>query len=776
MALNSNVTSRMSLKILSVAQYQCLMNRALCLIFFVSYVNIFAPSAQAGSITTNEYEKLTGSLAYRSPCTVPDINSKSYEWLNFVQGIQLELNIDRYLRNIFKKVKEKSRAASINLITGNEHKYYATRVHLKNIGCSFDGKYRLTGDLLDHVGAGRGVENAIPHSIKIKLRDGRIGNITKFKLFVPKTRRGRAEVFNVLLHKELGFVAPRTALIAVQIGGQEFNAIFQEDLSKELLEYNKFHEALIIEGDEGYAPLSNPKIVNGSFIKSDYFAKIGADVLDDLGSLYQKTSQAAFENADKSSTLQTDPPLDITLLAKKHKARFQMFHLLNFGLHSADGLSRDDHRIFYDHIGRNYHPIYYDGHAGVTKPGLSDVNFEVDSVVKKELLNRLQNIDIQSFKFSLFKHGAKYSKQEIKSVLERAVHFISSVNKSTNESSTNSDFTISKDFVERGVELLRRKNDALVNDTLKIRWRRDSQNLSECEFVGDDVDCKLINAFNDAGHRMSFEPQNLSNGIFLYSRKTEGDTQELSYVSSLRRKGIPGTSAKIEYTEGISVHFSPNKKTVHIKDSTSETRGGQVRIFGGVLKDWNFIVLPKVLSYDGMTGTRVSNLGYTGCLTFNDIELFDVSIEVRDTHCEDGVHFTRVRGNIKYLLVHNSAFDGLDADFSNLTFDRMLIKNAGNDCIDFSGGNYLVRSALLENCGDKGVSAGEESIVSLNDVKIANALVAIVAKDSSYLTGKEIIAKNVRLCSAAYRKKQEFGTGINKLDSFYCSTDTFYQQ
>ena len=70
----------------------------------------------------------------------------------------------------------------------------------------------------------------------VELLDGHINSITRFKLFLPKSRNGKNEIFVTSLLKELGFLAPRTFIVSATINGASYEYMFQEDLRKEFLE------------------------------------------------------------------------------------------------------------------------------------------------------------------------------------------------------------------------------------------------------------------------------------------------------------------------------------------------------------------------------------------------------------------------------------------------------------------------------------------------------------------------------------------------------------
>ncbi len=84
-------------------------------------------------------------------------------------------------------------------------------------------------------------------------------------------------------------------------------------------------------------------------------------------------------------------------------------------------------------------------------------------------------------------------------------------------------------------------------------------------------------------------------------------------------------------------------------------------------------------------------------------------------------------------------------------------KNTGNDCVDFSGSRIEIISSNLKNCGDKGLSVGEESYVLVDEVTVDGATICAASKDLSYLKVENIALKNCNQGFAAYQKKQEYG-------------------
>ena len=107
-----------------------------------------------------------------------------------------------------------------------------------------------------------------------------------------------------------------------------------------------------------------------------------------------------------------------------------------------------------------------------------------------------------------------------------------------------------------------------------------------------------------------------------------------------------------------------------------------------------------------------------------------------------------------------------------LRFLQIIIKDAKNDCLDFSFGKYKIKYAMLDNCGDKGVSFGEQSVAIVNKIEINNSPIGVAAKDSSFVTIHNISSKLSDICFAAYRKKQEFYGSIILFNEMKCDSST----
>ena len=107
-------------------------------------------------------------------------------------------------------------------------------------GKKIESRIRIHGDWKDHL-------RPPITSLKVKTVDDSFYGITRFTLFLPETRKGENEVFWTLMLKKLKFPSFYTRIVDVDLNGNIYKAIFQEDATKEFLERNKFTETVILK-------------------------------------------------------------------------------------------------------------------------------------------------------------------------------------------------------------------------------------------------------------------------------------------------------------------------------------------------------------------------------------------------------------------------------------------------------------------------------------------------------------------------------------------------
>ena len=101
--------------------------------------------------------------------------------------------------------------------------------------------------------------------------------------------------------------------------------------------------------------------------------------------------------------------------------------------------------------------------------------------------------------------------------------------------------------------------------------------------------------------------------------------------------------------------------------------------------------------------------------------------------------------------------DAFDGDFVTGTLERCTFLNAGNDGIDVSGSELIIKDIIIKNPSDKGISAGEHSSIAGNNINVSGGEIGVVSKDLSTVDLNEVSITGTRLGLSAFQKKSEYG-------------------
>lgn len=165
----------------------------------------------------------------------------------------------------------------------------------------------------------------------------------------------------------------------------------------------------------------------------------------------------------------------------------------------------------------------------------------------------------------------------------------------------------------------------------------------------------------------------------------------------------------------------------------------------------------KHVSFDHMNTLIHKGWNLTGGVTFYESNVSIDQCAFAASQCEDALNIVRCQFDLKNSTISYAMFDGLDIDFSDGVIDNLYLFTTGNDGLDFSGSTITVKGVKVENAGDKAISVGEESTITVGTMKVDGASMGAVAKDLSDVRIEMIELKNVVQGFAAYIKKPEYG-------------------
>lgn len=194
------------------------------------------------------------------------------------------------------------------------------------------------------------------------------------------------------------------------------------------------------------------------------------------------------------------------------------------------------------------------------------------------------------------------------------------------------------------------------------------------------------------------------------------------------------------------------------------TKKQPIEIFSSDKKGQGIIVLSEGkqsnlehVTFDYLTNPNHGYWSVSGAVTFYESPVNLNYVTVSNNRCEDALNIVRTNFEMKNCALSNTQSDAFDGDFVTGTISASMFDNLGNDAIDISGSNIKIINVQISNAGDKGLSAGENSQMTINNVLITSSEIAVAGKDLSIVIIKDLEVSNTKLGFTAFQKKPEFG-------------------
>ena len=733
------------------------------IILFFLFISFNAHSAQQAYNSNHQNESMCNSThidKYLEAQNATSLNitlEKSRKWgKNYIQAVT-DTSSNIYIPHIILEKYKKNFNADIEVSFNN------------GLICNFPAKIRISGDGKDHLYAPPPIT-----SLDVKLLRGNINSSTKFKLFLPLTRGNDNEIFVSALLNNLKFIAPKTYYVPTTFNGQEVTFLFQEKITKELLESNQLREGPILEGDERflwrkdsgtdktYDRFNLARLVNREWADKGLSGlRISKDAVSILNKAYLEYLLGRhYYNSHNEWFLNSAVLGNNNELATKKNQEFQA---LMAALTAHHGLRPHNRLFYYDPMYKYFLPIYYDGNSEILLDQVTTLpNLNKDVIIGSNYaITSIQNLDKNKFINQLKNLGVNISQKKLDKILNTIKLSLQKMSNAPDNNMADIYKPYFSKYSEPGKQL------AFSNGKIP--------QIISCDFSLTDCDLETLSQKNYS-KLLNGRYKNLNGNEYLFV-----GNNKLSYESGIDNNHSTEPMPKIiEIESGVriviygqmDISLDRKNKVLSLDQNNLNDRA---LIVGGSLIDWKINFQGNNQGINHNQQNFDANL-LTGCLTFLDMQVDNVSIVVNKVRCEDGINFIRVDGFLNNINIQYAMRDALDVDFSNLHFNNINIDDAGNDCIDFSSGEYKVTHSTLNKCRDKAISIGEKTVSFFKNVNISNSNIGIASKDSSIATINNANFKNTALCLSAYNKKQEFWGGKIIVDGFNCPLDKIFQE
>ena len=646
--------------------------------------------------------------------------------------------------------------------------------------CIHEGRVRLHGDWKDHIDFIEG--GKFIQSLDVSLSNGSIANFVKFKLLLPETRNGKNEIILTHLLRNLDFIAPRTSFVNVAVNGVSSTMLIQEKDEKELLEGMSIKEGPLFEGDETFLfnnfrnfkhlelkDISLSKMTNKQWAQSsNEAAKISLKAFSMLQKVYLNYVNTLPEN---------NFYLDWNLLANTKRdiiSKWAHFEILLFAAQASHALIPHNRKFYFNVFNLSFEPIYWDGEPRSLegewmriKPNFKYYKFLEESHFD-EVISMISLIDQEKFISSISEENIIEidDTQEIFSDLSSKVQILKNEFLLEKTLTKNVKQPHNKEGLIKG---FRNKLASHLPESIILNIKENNHKgftTFECA-VSSDLCIKKEVSFLELGEILEIKSLNKDN-----SKRAALVLPELEFQNNQNQeKSFLKNSIKIQSSKDVIIFFDNESKNLNIELISKDS---WVLIHESNLANIHVNFTANFLREDDLANKidRVNGRGLSGCISFFKTHFDKTLITATNLshECEDTVNIINSLGNISELMINGSYSDALDIDFSNISIDLLKIKNAKNDCVDFSKGSYVLGDVFLFNCGDKAISIGEQSLFSANLVSIDHSNIGVASKDSSISKISKFHIQNSKICVDAYQKKQEFFGSVISFNQLNCNS------
>jgi hypothetical protein len=672
------------------------------------------------------------------------------------------------------KYKRKNKYAKID---DRFKKYFKSKIDVtfqNNLTCRFNGLVRLHGGRYDHF------DNENFFSLRLKINNGHILNNNIFTFYIPPARGGNEEIFISHLFKELGILSPDTNYVKLNING--FGAkkyIFQERHSIPFLIKNKLIPSAIVSSNRKYnfEKLQTKKFfiarIDGGSKNFNYKKTYGID--------HPKRNNIFFNSLSKLNFILHDSYIKSNFEDEHYYIDFSnenikelvdikkigIFDSILLAVGGSSGLEADDRRFYYDPIYEKLVPIYYDGMPRILNDYDLMINSKNNSYVNllnfnylkegaENSIQLLKKINLLKLQKKLKKNGFEISEDKLASVIERITNNLLLLKKFNSENTLSLSQPLTQDYPPK------------FTKPIKIIYSNDKLlDFESCDLLK--KNCEKIN-FNKKEIKELLNSQTIDrdglNYLFFGSRFFDAKFKvKMPILAKLKKIELNNFNI---FHDIEDQHILIDKKNKKIK--IKKINKNQNIIFKGQIDNWTFFVKGENQEKNN------ENALFGSCITFIDSILINLNFDIQNSSCLDSIKFLRSNGSIDKIMISNATGDGLAADFSEIKINTILIKNSNDDCINFKDGIYQIDYISLENCKDRGLSAGLGSNVKVNNFYSENTTVAVYAKDSSTVSIDNALINNTGHCLVGYRVLDVYNGGnffINK-KKLNCSKNKFY--
>lgn len=162
-------------------------------------------------------------------------------------------------------------------------------------------------------------------------------------------------------------------------------------------------------------------------------------------------------------------------------------------------------------------------------------------------------------------------------------------------------------------------------------------------------------------------------------------------------------------------------------------------------------------NFENLSNPKTSIWSVSGAVNFHESDVTIAHSSFKNNRCEDGLNIIRSSFTMTDTTFEGAQSDAFDGDFVTGSIELCTFLNSGNDAIDVSGSELLIKDLIIKNSLDKGISAGENSTITGENIRVFGGEIGVVSKDLSRMNLTNLSIIDTRLGISAFQKKTEYG-------------------
>jgi hypothetical protein len=228
-------------------------------------------------------------------------------------------------------------------------------------------------------------------------------------------------------------------------------------------------------------------------------------------------------------------------------------------------------------------------------------------------------------------------------------------------------------------------------------------------------------------------------------------------------------AVRLRLDPGVTLRLGPDVSLIGFRGIEAQGTAERPIHIGAAdpTRPWGSIAVaraPEVSNLSFVTvsgGSRTSFEGieFDGQLSFNASGLVLNDSEIYDTHGSNGLSLKRAAFVVNRTQFVANGSDGVESEWSRGVIRESLFVNNADDGLDLTDSEVSVHDCAFHWMGDKSISAGERSRVSVISTRLSDSEIAIASKEDSRVDVRDTEFRRNRLGFSLYRSKPVFGGG-----------------